>query len=77
VLSDPKGAVPRYDALLLASPAHAHDVHFLAALRPLVNAIPVDAMREANYRVDRDAGKATPEDAASWLAGQIRAGSAR
>ncbi|QJU56642.1 ABC transporter permease subunit [Sphingomonas sp. AP4-R1] len=77
VLSDPKGAVPRYDALLLASPARAHDARFLAALRPLVNAIPVDAMREANYRVDRDAGKATPEDAASWLAGRIRAGSAR
>lgn len=77
VLGDPKGAVPRYDALLLASPARAHDARFITALRPLVNAIPVDAMREANYRVDRDAGKATPEDAALWLGNRIRAGSVR
>jgi osmoprotectant transport system permease protein len=76
VLADPKGATPRYDALLLASPARAHDARFLAALRPLIGAIPVDVMREANYQVDRDAGKVTPESAASWLADHIKAGSA-
>ncbi|MDO6415667.1 ABC transporter permease/substrate-binding protein [Sphingomonas sp. BIUV-7] len=67
VLSDPKQAMPRYDAVLLASPRRARDARFLAALRPLIGAIPVEAMREANYQVDRDAGKQTPDAAATWL----------
>ena len=72
VLSDPKGAVPSYDALLLVSPCRAGDARFLAALRPLVNAIPVAAMCEANYRVDRDAAKQSPEEAARFLAARLR-----
>nr|AGU09950.1 Substrate binding domain of ABC-type glycine betaine transport system [uncultured organism] len=68
VLSDPRHALPSYDAILLAGPAHAQDPRFLAALRPLIRAIPVTAMREANYRVDRDKGKDSPEAAARWLA---------
>ena len=72
VLTDPRQAVPRYDALLLVAPAHARDRRFLAALRPLVNAVTVDAMRTANYMVDRDQDKATPEDAARWLDRRIR-----
>jgi osmoprotectant transport system permease protein len=67
VLADPKGAVPSYDALLLVSPARAHDARFLAMLRPLVDSIGVERMREANYMVDRDMDKATPEQAARWL----------
>jgi osmoprotectant transport system permease protein len=76
VLADPKQAVPHYDALLLVAPAHAHDERFLAALRPLVNAVPVEDMRTANYMVDRDADKATPEAAALWLGERIRSRSA-
>jgi osmoprotectant transport system permease protein len=72
VLADPKQAVPHYDALLLVSPAHAQDERFLAALRPLVNAVPVEDMRTANYMVDRDADKATPEAAALWLGDRIK-----
>ncbi len=71
VLTDPHHALPGYDALLLASPARAHDARFLAALRPLVGAIPVTAMREANYMVDRDTAKASPDAAALWLARRI------
>jgi osmoprotectant transport system permease protein len=71
VLADPKQAVPHYDALLLVSPAHAHDERFLAALRPLLGAVPVEDMRTANYMVDRDSGKSTPKVAAQWLAGRI------
>jgi osmoprotectant transport system permease protein len=67
VLADPKGAVPAYDALLLVSAARARDARFVAALRPLVGAIPVTRMRQANYLVDRDTGKTTPEAAARWL----------
>ncbi|PZU11945.1 glycine betaine ABC transporter substrate-binding protein [Sphingomonas sp.] len=67
VLADPRAAMPRYDALLLLSPARARDARFRAALRPLIGAIGVEAMRQANYLVDRDAGKATPEQAARRL----------
>jgi osmoprotectant transport system permease protein len=72
VLGDPKQAIPRYDAVLLVAPARAGDRKFREALQPLVDAIPVSAMRTANYMVDRDADKRTPEDAARWLAGQIK-----
>ena len=67
VLADPKGAIPGYDAILMVSPRRAHDDRFLRAIRPLVGHIPVEAMREANYMVDRDDNKASPEAAARWL----------
>ena len=67
VLADPKGAVPHYDAILLAAPARASDPRLLAALRPLVDSIRVEDMRAANYSVDRDTDKETPAAAAHWL----------
>jgi osmoprotectant transport system permease protein len=67
VLSDPKGAIPGYDAILLLAPRDAGDARMAAALQPLVGAIPVALMREANYRVDRDSAKQTPDQAAGWL----------
>jgi osmoprotectant transport system permease protein len=67
VLSDPKGAIPPYDAVVLVSPKRAHDGRLLAALRPLIGKIPVEAMREANYSVDRDRDKQTPAQAAAAL----------
>ncbi|RZL59150.1 MAG: ABC transporter permease subunit [Sphingomonas sp.] len=71
VLTDPRHAIPSYDALLLVAPARAKDAAFTAALAPLVGRIPVAAMREANYQVDRDDGKRTPEQAADWLARRL------
>lgn len=71
VLRDTKGAIPRYDAILLLAPKRAKDARFAATLRPLLNAIPVAAMREANYLVDRDADKQTPDAAARRLARRI------
>ena len=71
VLTDPRHALPSYDALLLASGPRARDARFRAALRPLVGAIPVTTMREANFMVDRDVAKATPDAAARWLAARI------
>jgi len=71
VLTDPKGAIPGYDAILLIAPGRAKDAHFLEAVQPLVGAIPVEAMREANYMVDRDKDAVSPEEAARWLEGQI------
>jgi osmoprotectant transport system permease protein len=67
VLTDPKGAIPGYDAILLLAPGRAGDTRFQAALRPLIGAIPVEKMREANYLVDRDTDKASPDAAARWL----------
>lgn len=71
VLADPQHALPAYDALLFIAPARAQDPRFVAALRPLVGAIPVQAMRAANYSVDRPQGKQTPEQAAAWLDARI------
>ncbi|HEY0325526.1 MAG TPA: ABC transporter permease/substrate-binding protein, partial [Allosphingosinicella sp.] len=68
-LADPRAALPSYDALLLAAPRRARDERFLAALRPLVGAIGVDRMRQANLMVDRDTDKRTPAEAARWLLG--------
>jgi osmoprotectant transport system permease protein len=68
VISDPLQAIPNYDALLLISGRCAADPHCIAALRPLLGHIPVAAMREANYQVDRDSAKRTPDQAARWLA---------
>ncbi|SEL64758.1 osmoprotectant transport system permease protein [Sphingomonas palmae] len=70
-LSDPERAIPGYDAILLVAPARTKDARFLTAIRPLIGRIPVSAMREANYMVDRDTNKATPEAAARWLATKI------
>lgn len=67
VLTDPRRAIPGYDAILLLAPKRAKDARLVAALKPLVGRIPVAAMREANYLVDRDRGKVSPEDAARWL----------
>ena len=65
VLADPRRALPSYDALLLAAPGT--DRRAIEALAPLVGAIPVERMRQANLMVDRDADKRTPEEAARWL----------
>jgi osmoprotectant transport system permease protein len=72
VLTDPKGALPPYDAVILVSPKRANDQRLLSALRPLVGAITVAAMREANYAVDRDTQKATPAEAAKALEAKLR-----
>jgi osmoprotectant transport system permease protein len=71
VLADPKHALPAYDAILLVAPGKANDERFLAALRPLVGAIPVETMREANLKVDRADDKQSPDAAARWLAERI------
>jgi len=72
VLTDPKGAIPPYDAVILVSPKRANDRRLLSALQPLVGAIPVEAMREANYTVDRDQQKLTPATAAQAVERSLR-----
>ncbi len=73
LLADPAGAVLPYDAIVLLAAHRADDAVLRRALEPLVGAIPLSLMQEANYRVDRDADKETPAAAARWLASRIAA----
>ncbi|ATW02466.1 ABC transporter permease/substrate-binding protein [Sphingorhabdus sp. YGSMI21] len=72
VLDDIRGAVPSYEAILLLAPERGGDDKFIAALKPLIGAITVENMREANYTVDRDGDKKTPRQAARWLNDKLR-----
>ena len=71
VLSDPAHAIPNYDALLLVSGRCTADPGCVGALRPLLGRIAVATMREANYQVDRDEAKQTPDTVALWLATKV------
>ncbi|MGJ3646890.1 ABC transporter permease/substrate-binding protein [Sphingomonas sp. GlSt437] len=71
VLADPKNAIPGYDAILMVAPARRNDSRFIEALTPLIGRIPVDLMRQANYMVDRDTDKRSPDDAARWLEARL------
>ena len=71
ILDDPEGAFPNYDAIILLAPATGTDDALVAALEPLVGAISVEAMREANYSVDRDEDKLSFGEAARRLAERI------
>lgn len=68
VLEDTKGAFPSYDALLMISPEASQDARLVEILSPLIGAINVDAMREANFAVDRLDDKKSPREAAKELA---------
>ena len=70
VLSDPKGAIPPYDAVLLIAPKRTGDAKLIDALRPLIGAIDVTTMREANLRAS--AGDVTADAVAQWLWGEIK-----
>ena len=72
VLDDPKRAIPAYDAVLLIAPQRRHDETLARVLKPLIGAIPVERMREANLMVDRDQDKVLPGDAARALAQAVK-----
>ncbi len=71
VLDDPRRALPPYDAVILISPKRAGDSRLIGALKPLLGKVNADAMRRANYLVDRDADKQSPAQAAASLASSI------
>lgn len=73
LLTDPKGALPPYDAVLLVSPAHGSDGRLLAALKPLIGAIDLKTMQRANLEVDRANDKRSPDQAAAELDTRIGA----
>jgi osmoprotectant transport system substrate-binding protein/osmoprotectant transport system permease protein len=65
VLADPKHAIPPYDAIVLIAPDRANDKKFIDALAPLIGAIPITLMRQANLRAASSG--ATPAAVAQWL----------
>ncbi len=69
VLDDPKHAVPPYDAIVLLAPQRAHDAALIEALKPLIGAIDVEAMRAANLRAS--SGNASADEAARGLLEKI------
>jgi osmoprotectant transport system permease protein len=69
-LDDPKQAIPPYDAILMISPQRKDDATMRRALTPLVGAINVTLMREANLRASSDQ---SPAAVARWLWDQIAA----
>ena len=69
-LTDPRHALPSYDAVLLLAPKG--DAKLAGALKPLLGGIGIDAMRQANWMVDRDKDKRTPAQAAKWLGGKLK-----
>jgi osmoprotectant transport system permease protein len=71
VLADPKQAIPSYDAVILIAPKRVDDPVMARALMPLIGKISVERMRDANLMVDRDADKASPRQAARFLASAI------
>jgi len=70
VLADPKHALPPYDAILLIAPSDAKDSKLIAALKPLIGAVDVKAMRAANLLAA--ANGTSPADVAKWLWKEIR-----
>ncbi|ABC64452.1 glycine betaine ABC transporter substrate-binding protein [Erythrobacter litoralis] len=72
ILDDPKQALPSYDAMIMIAPDRADDERLIAALEPLLGAIDVELMREANLSVDRtDGQKMSPDQAAAMIAERI------
>jgi osmoprotectant transport system permease protein len=65
LLTDPSGALPTYDALILLGPNHQH---LRTTLATFENKIPPSLMQQANYQADRTTDKQTPKQAAAWLA---------
>ena len=53
------------------SPSRGGDEALASALQPLIGAIDVALMREANRRAIAGGGNASPDAAARWLWGEI------
>jgi osmoprotectant transport system permease protein len=70
-LDDPKQAIPPYDAVLLVSPRRAGDDKFRAALQPLIGAISIEMMREANLKASAGGADGSPAEVAKWLSSRL------
>ena len=67
MLEDERGAIPPYDAVVLASPKLARErPQVIEALQPLAGSIDAERMRRMNLAVD-EAGKSPAEVATDFL----------
>ncbi|HEY6641768.1 ABC transporter permease/substrate-binding protein [Povalibacter sp.] len=71
VLDDPRQALLPYDAIVLLAPRRATDAVLRQVIEPLIGAISIETMREANLSVDRDSDKVTTDAAARWLSERL------
>ncbi|RTL47902.1 MAG: ABC transporter permease subunit [Bradyrhizobiaceae bacterium] len=71
VLGDPRHAIPPYDAVVLLAPKRADDDKLKAALQPLIGAINIATMRQANLLASGNDASSSPDAVARWLWGQI------
>ena len=67
VLDDVRHAIPPYDAIVLLAPKRASDHVLRSALQPLLGAIDISAMREANLRAAGNDSTSSPDAVARWL----------
>ncbi|MCH8859305.1 MAG: ABC transporter permease, partial [Proteobacteria bacterium] len=67
LLDDPEQAIPPYDAVVLIAPARRDDAALTEALRPLIGAVTIERMREANLSVSRNENPLTTGEAARRL----------
>jgi len=74
VLTDPKQALPPYDAIILLSPKAAMRTKLVAQLQGLVGKIDNEAMRQTNKLVDVDG--LSVDSAVSFLGRIVRSGAA-
>jgi osmoprotectant transport system permease protein len=75
LLEDPKRSLPPYDAVILLAPGRAEDRALTDALAPLLGAVTVERMRQANLMTSGGGGTAqtSPAEAARWLSNAIAA----
>ena len=66
-LDDSRHAIPPYDAIVLLAPKRAGDQALRTALQPLLGAIDIATMREANLRAAGDDSASSPDAVARWL----------
>jgi osmoprotectant transport system permease protein len=67
VLDDTRHAIPPYDAIVLLAPKRASDSVLRSALQPLLGAIDISVMREANLRAAGNDSTSSPDAVARWL----------
>jgi len=71
VLDDPRHAIPPYDAIVLLAPKRGDDQALRSALQPLLGAIDISTMREANLRAAGNDSTSSPDAVARWLWAKI------
>jgi len=75
LIEDPKRSLPPYDAVILLAPGRERNRALTDALQPLLGAVTVERMRQANLMVSGSPGQTqtSPAEAARWLSTAVTA----